>query len=202
MTSVTLNSLPHWLEIDQRPQSWRTDGHSLSLIAGPRTDLFLDPQGAQTTINSPRLMFAPRGEFMFSARVRVNFAATYDAGVLLVYADETHWAKLCFEYSPQQQPMIVSVVTKGSSDDCNSIVFPSDQVYLRVSGLQGAQQAFAFHYSHDAHNWHLVRYFSLGLAGNTRVGFSAQSPTGEVCQAIFDQIQYSPTRLADLRSGE
>lgn len=202
MTSVSLNNLPHWLEFDQRPQAWRTDGQSLMLTAGPRTDLFLDPQGAVQMTNAPRLLFKPRNDFMLSARVRVGFGATYDAGVLLVYADETHWAKLCFEYSPQQQPMIVSVVNKDTSDDCNSIIYPSEQVYLRVSGLNGAQQGFAFHYSHDAVYWHLVRYFSLGKEIDARVGFSAQSPTGEVCQAIFDQIAYAPTRLGDLRSGE
>jgi hypothetical protein len=30
------------------------------------------------------------------------------------------WAKLCFELSPQHQPMIVSVVTWGTSGDCNA----------------------------------------------------------------------------------
>ncbi len=198
MTSVSLDNLPHWLEFDQRPQAWRTDGQSLLLTAGPRTDLFLDPLGASSLTNSPRLLFKARAEFMLSARVRVGFAATYDAGVLLVYADEKHWAKLCFEYSPQRQPMIVSVVNKGTSDDSNAVTLSSEQVYLRIAGLNGA---FAFHYSHDAQYWHLVRYFGLGKEVEPRVGFSAQSPTGEACQAIFDQIVYSPTRLEELRSG-
>lgn len=198
MTSVSIDNLPHWLEFDQRPQAWRTDGQSLMLTAGPRTDLFLDPLGVVQVTNSPRLLFKAHPEFMLSARVRVGFGATYDAGVLLLYANEKHWAKLCFEYAPQQQPMIVSVVNKDTSDDSNAVVFPSEQVYLRVAGLNGA---FAFHYSHDAQYWHLVRYFGLGKDVDARVGFSVQSPTGEACQAIFDQIVYSPTRLADLRSG-
>jgi hypothetical protein len=50
----------------------------------------------------------------------VEFASVYDAGVLLVHASERQWAKLCFEYSPQQRPTLVTVVTRGTSDDCNS----------------------------------------------------------------------------------
>ncbi len=198
MTSVSLSSLPQWLEFDQRAHSWRTDGQALMLTAGRLTDLFLDPLGVVKVTNSPRLLFKPHPEFMLTAHVQVNFAATFDAGVLIVYLDGEHWAKLCFEYSPQGEPMIVSVVNKITSDDCNSVVVEGNQVYLRVSGLAGA---YAFHYSLDGQRWHMVRYFNLGSDNPARIGFSVQSPTGEGCQAIFDQIAYTPQRLADLRSG-
>ena len=39
-------------------------------------------------------------DFRLSARVTVDFRATFDAGVLLLWLDEAHWAKLCFEYTP------------------------------------------------------------------------------------------------------
>ena len=62
------------------------------------------------------------GDFLFQARVEVQVGESFDAGVLVVWLDETTWAKLCFEYSPQREPMVVSVVTRGTSDDCNSVV--------------------------------------------------------------------------------
>jgi uncharacterized protein len=138
------------------------------------------------------------GDFLLSARVTVGFAATYDAGVLLLYAGEREWGKLCFEYSPQRQPMVVSVVTRGLSDDCNSFVVEGDQVWLRVARLG---RAFAFHASTDGTFWHFVRHFTLDAEETIAVGFSAQSPTGEACTATFDEIRYAPERLHDLRSG-
>jgi regulation of enolase protein 1 (concanavalin A-like superfamily) len=110
-----------WL---RQPQSWSVpDGASLLVGAGPRTDWFVDPQrSAEPKLNAPALLGGAGGDFLLSARVTVDFAGTYDAGVLVVSESDDVWAKLCFEYSPQHEPMVVSVVTRGVSDDCNSFV--------------------------------------------------------------------------------
>ena len=107
-------------------------------------------------------------------------------------------SKLCFEMSPQKQAMIVSVVTKGTSDDCNSIPVNESSVYLRVSVLE---KAFAFHYSLDNSLWHMVRYFTLGERKDLQLGFLSQSPTGEGCTSTFSEIVYLPQKLTDVRSG-
>ena len=83
----------------------------------------------------------------------------YDAGVLLLYAAERDWAKLCFEYSPQLRPTAVTVVTRGTSDDCNSFEVDGNTLWLRIT-RSGA--AWAFHASSDGAWWRLLRYFSLG----------------------------------------
>jgi uncharacterized protein len=57
----------------------------------------------------------------FSARVKLLFRTKGDAGALMVWADDHRWAKLSFELSPQKQPTMVTVVTRGFADDCNSI---------------------------------------------------------------------------------
>ncbi len=95
--------------------------------------------------------------------------------------------------------MIVSVVTNGVSDDCNSVPLARNDIYLRVTRLG---EAFAFHYSEDGTYWHLVRHFALHQATNLRAGFSSQSPTGSGCRAAFDAIQYRPEPVKNLRSGE
>jgi regulation of enolase protein 1 (concanavalin A-like superfamily) len=172
---------------------------SLLIEAGPRTDWFVDPQGeAEPVLNAPALVGDPSGDYLLSARVRVDFAAAYDAGVLVLYAGERLWAKLCFEYSPQGEPMVVSVVTRGVSDDCNSFVVAGDAVWLRIARMG---RAFAFHASTDGDRWQLVRHFALEAAGEPAVGFEAQSPTGDGCTATFADIRYEERRLADLRSG-
>src|SRR6266545_4520505 len=140
----------------------------------------------------------PVRHFTLSAHVTVAFQATYDAGVLLIYQHETAWAKLCCEYSPQHQPMIVSVVTNGRSDDANAVVLDQGRAFLRVTGLG---DAFAFHYSLDGSTWQLVRYFALPQPDHVQVGFSVQAPTGSGCQADFAHIHYVAASVSDIRSG-
>jgi regulation of enolase protein 1 (concanavalin A-like superfamily) len=202
MTTLTFPSLPGDLQWKNDPVDWKVGpDNSLSITAGAKTDWFVEPSGnTLVSTNAPAALFTPLDEhFLLSARVTINFASTYDAGVLFLYEREDLWAKLCFEYSPQNQPMIVSVVTRGSSDDCNSTVIDGNTVYLRVARMEGA---FGLHYSLDGTYWNMVRYFTLGKVENLRVGFEAQSPTGEGCTVDFSEIAYRPDLLKGMRTGE
>jgi uncharacterized protein len=196
---LTLPGLPIALHWRLAPQGGHVDeGGTLSISAGGATDLFVDPQGAAPMLNAPRALATPTCDYQLSARVTVDFAATFDAGVLLLYAHDGAWAKLCFEQSPQGQPMVVSVVTRGVSDDANAFAVDGRQVWLRVSRLGGAH---AFHASTDGSHWQFVRHFLLEPAAGLEAGFLAQSPTGSGCTATFDTVRYRPEPLADLRSG-
>jgi regulation of enolase protein 1 (concanavalin A-like superfamily) len=201
MDPFVLPALPAACEWQNRPADWKVgaDG-SLAITAGGKTDWFIDPAGSFVTFNAPAALFTPPdASCLLSAKVSVSFASAFDAGVLLAMAREDLWAKVCFEYSPQGRPMVVSVVTRGASDDCNSTVIEGREVYLRVAMTR---KTFAFHYSSDGRYWHLVRYFSLGAAPGMRMGFLSQSPTGEGCEAVFTGIVYGAGELKDIRSGE
>jgi regulation of enolase protein 1 (concanavalin A-like superfamily) len=201
MTEFEIASLPEPLFWKNRPLDWQLQADDTLIIeAGPATDWFADPAGRPAKDNAPVALFIPPDEnFTLSAKVLVDFASTFDAGVLQVRASDSLWGKLCFEYSPQEQPMIVSVVTHGLSDDCNSRTIEWNEIHLRVARLG---EAFAFHYSFDGRFWHMVRHFTLGPLSNLQVGFSSQSPTGQACQTIFSEIEYRASRLNDIRSGE
>jgi uncharacterized protein len=179
----------------------RRDG-GLAVTARGGTDLFVDPAGAAVPPDAGRLVgIPPGGDFTMAARVTVGFASTYDAGVLLLYAAERRWAKLCYEFSPQNQPTAVTVVTRETSDDANSIELDDGGVWLRITRTG---RAWAFHASTDGRWWRLLRYFSLGEhepAEPVKVGLLAQSPTGEGCTAIFQDITFRPGAPADLRNG-
>lgn len=193
-----LLGLPFELSWLREPKSWSIVRRALTIEAGPQTDWFVDPAGeARPVLNAPALVGAVGGDFILSARVSVVFGATFDAGVLMLHFGDRCWAKLCLERSPEGRPMMVSVVTREHSDDCNSTVVDHDEVWLRVARL-GA--AYAFHSSTDRRLWQLVRYFSLP-AQDVSVGFEAQSPLGEGCTATFADITFEQRRLADLRSG-
>lgn len=172
---------------------------AVTVEAGPKTDVFVDPQTSVVTATAPRaLMTVPDGDFQLLARVKVDFRSTYDAGVLLIWFDERHSAKLCFELSPQGQPTIVSVITREVSDDANGWPVAGDQTWLRISRI-GA--TWAFHASADGKVWALARYFRLDSQLPARVGILAQAPLGEGCTVRFDQLEVRAHRLADLRDG-
>jgi regulation of enolase protein 1 (concanavalin A-like superfamily) len=172
---------------------------ALSIRAGGQTDWFIDPGTGASTRDAPALVMPAQGAWQLSALVSVEHRAMFAAGVLFLHADAVTWAKLCLERSPQGESTVVSVVTRGTSDDCNSVIVAGHDSYLRISCLEGA---FAFHHSTDGGRWSLVRYFTLGDgADEVAVGFSAQSPTGDGCTATFSDITFRPTLLVDLRSG-
>jgi regulation of enolase protein 1 (concanavalin A-like superfamily) len=189
------------LRWSNQPLDWSIgpDG-SLSIVAGEATDWFIDPNGEYVSGTAPAALFSPPDDsFLLSARVIVDFHSTFDAGVLQVLTRDDQWAKFCFEFSPDRQPMIVSVVTRGISDDSNSVVIEGHEVYLRVAATPAT---IAFHFSLDGKIWHMVRYFALERTSALQVGFSSQSPTGTRCAAVFSEINYVAGRLADNRSGE
>jgi uncharacterized protein len=207
MKPFTLTSIPSELTWKNEPVSFATapagdataTGSSLDIAAGPVSDWFHNPGASTIQNNAPLALFAPSGEnFTLSAKVNVEFKYTYDAGVLFLYVNDNTWAKLCFEYSPQNEAMVVSVVTRGRSDDCNSTVIGSHTVYLRVY-RQG--NAVAFHYSTDGSYWRFVRYFTIGDLANLRIGFAAQSPVGQGCQVHFSEIDFRQRNISDLRDG-
>lgn len=193
---------------------WRVDeaAGALTVSAQPHTDIFIDPAsgstgaGADTALNAQSMLNAatllggvPEGDFQLSARVTVGFAATFDAGVLLLWLDERHWAKLCFEFSPAGEPMIVSVVCRGVADDANAFIVHGRSVWLRISRID---RVYAYHASLDGKTWQMIRVFTLDdQTSRDRIGFEGQSPTGDGCTVTFDEIRFLPDRLADLRDG-
>lgn len=110
---------------------------------------------------------------------------------------------MCFEYSPEQIPEIVSVVTRGVSDDANgAVVSKGKSVYLRLSRF-GTPAVYASHWSLDGKVWIMNRHFVLDAPANTPfyIGFDAQAPTSESNTAVFSDIVFSQTTLVDLRDG-
>jgi regulation of enolase protein 1 (concanavalin A-like superfamily) len=194
-----LKGVPAPLRWRNSPVAWSAEGgDTLSITAGKATDWFISPFDGKVSANSPMLLFQPADDFVLRAKVTVGFRSQWDAGVLVVYADEKTWAKLCFELSPRKEPTIVTVVTRALSDDSNSIPIAGDTVYLQIA-KQG--QAIVFYASTDGRSWKMIRAFTLGTVG-LRAGFSAQSPTGESCHVVFREIRYSPRRISNVLTGE
>ena len=184
--------------------AWQVQEDGLAARALPRSDLFIDPSGggstaASTLLNALTLLGDPGpGDLVLSAQVEVDFQDTFDAGVLLVRADEEHWAKLCFEQPPAGRPMVVSVVTRGVSDDANAFTVESEAVRLRIARVG---RVIAFHASTDGGSWAFVRAFTFDGADTAHIGFEAQSPNGDGCRVRFSDVVFERRTLQDLRDG-
>ena len=185
--------------------TWTVTADGITATARPQSDIFISPAGPAGEGPAPMLNAAtllgspPAGDFQLSARVSVDFVSMFDAGALIVWVDDRHWAKLCFEFSPEREPMVVSVVARGVADDANSHVVDGADVWLRISRID---RAYAFHASSDGETWRLIRFFAIDDgASPVQAGFVAQAPTGDGCFVRFDHVTFSSTRLGDIRDG-
>jgi regulation of enolase protein 1 (concanavalin A-like superfamily) len=182
----------------QPPESAEIGETSMAFAAGPRTDLFTDPGGGEPKADAPLLLGQADGDFQLRARVSAPLAATFDAAALVVWASPTEWGKLALERSPQRESTIVSVVTRGVSDDANSFTVPEPFAWLRI-GRSG--ETLAFHASLDGLWWSLIRLFTFPGAGEASAGFLVQSPTGEGLHGRFDEIEWHAGPIGELRDG-
>jgi regulation of enolase protein 1 (concanavalin A-like superfamily) len=186
-----------WQDVDGSASSlWDGDG---VLTAGPRTDWFVEPSDGRATASAPLLLTPVAGDFQLSARVRGELVSRYDAGALFVHGNDTTWAKLAMERSPEGADTIVTVVTRAVSDDANSVaVATPGEAWLRISRTG---HVYHFHYSADGQRWLLARLFTLGPVDGHRAGLSVQSPLGDGLSVRMDHLSLTATSLADPRDG-
>ncbi|MDQ0114545.1 DUF1349 domain-containing protein [Paenibacillus harenae] len=190
----TLSSNLHWIN---EPSHWtfQADG-SLSVAAPAIADFFIDPSGETRKASAPYLYTLQKGDFSVVTRVGVEMKQQYDSGCLMIMADDRNWAKVCFEFF-DDQPSILSVVTRNTSDDCVSSPVEVKQPYLRAAR---SGNCFAFHYSLDGEHWKLVRYFGMDCPEEIKVGVAAQAPISDGCQARFEQLAIAAASSGDIRT--
>lgn len=170
------------------------------LTAPAESDWFIDPATGQVTSNAP-LVLTPvgGGDFQFRARVAAGLRNRFDAVAVFVHGGDATWAKLALERSPVGADTVVTVVTRGVSDDANGVALPvPGSVWLRVSRVG---HVYAFHHSWDGQRWDLDRLFTLGSVDGHRVGLCVQSPLGDGLTASASDVALTATTLVDARDG-
>jgi uncharacterized protein len=195
-TAPTIHGIPGTLSWQNTPRTWNLDSKNvLTISSDAKTDWFVDPFDGTLAKNAPILLFTPGSDYVLSARVSVKFATKWDAGALMLWGDDHHWAKLSFELSPEGKPTLVTVVTRGLSDDCNSLPLQGDSVHLRIAK---SGNAYVFYFSTDGETWQILRTFSLDTQLPVRAGFESQSPAGAGVVAMFSAISYDPHRIGNI----
>ncbi|HVM88730.1 MAG TPA: DUF1349 domain-containing protein [Puia sp.] len=191
---VEIQAIPFKLFWENKPLNYAANNNSIKIIAGSKTDMFRDPNVTYNTDNAPKLLFKPDNDFVFSALIHHSFSSKWDGGAIVLKWDSLDWVKFCFEKDYTGAHRIVSVVTKGVSDDCNSVEINNNDVYYKAAK---AGNVITLYYSADNKQWFLIRHLQFDLSKPLSIGFLAQSPTGEKCEVTFSEISYQHKKIKD-----
>ena len=128
-----------------------------------------------------------------------DFINKWDAGAIVLKSDSLNWVKFCFEKDYTGTKIVVSVVTKNISDDCNSVASASNLLFYKAAK---ADKVITLYYSNDGKSWFLVRHLQFDFPSPLKIGFLAQSPTGKNCKVTFSNITYNRKKISDPYTGE
>jgi uncharacterized protein len=181
------------------PVSYQCNGNNITIEAGKNTNLFNDMCSNYRCSNFPFYYVIIEGDFVIRCKVAPELKATYDLGSIVVFENIDKWIKFAFENADSGYPSMVSVVTNDVSDDSNGEKIEKSEVWMQV--IRKGNN-FALHYSIDKVNWKMVRIFKLEMDKEVKVGFSAQSPIGKGCRAIFEGIEIIDNNYTNIRKPE
>jgi len=197
--SLKIDGIARKLGWENRPLKFTIKDDVLTIVAGRETDMFRDPNVTYNTDNAPKLLFRADSNFILSVGIEHSFLHKWDGGAIVIKQDSLSWIKFCFEKDYTGARRVVSVVTKDISDDCNSVEINNNKVYYKVAK---ADNVITLYYSNDNKKWFLVRHLQFNTDKELRVGFLAQSPTGDQCEVKFSQITYQVKKIKDPYLGE
>lgn len=196
---LTLAPIPFPLLVDSEHGTVTLAPAGLVIAATKGSDLFVNPDGSEIADKTPRALFAPAGDFIFSAKVRAGFQREFDGGALIVYVDKTHWAKLLFEFGKNGKAGVSSTVARSVGDDAHHGAVQGNTMHLKIARRK---DMFVFYTSPDGARWDMVRTFGMAPSARLKVGFSSQSPVGERFSAQFSDIRFRAAAFKDYWQGE
>lgn len=181
-----------------RPSDYSLDTGVLKLVVNKGTDFFNNPEDSSVVGTAPFLYETVRGDFLVKTLVQPDMSSQWNAIALMMQIDSLNWIKFAFENSDATGPSIVSVVTKGKSDDANGAVLNNEgRIWLAMARKNNL---YSMHWSSDGRNYHMARLTEMPLADTVKIGIEAQSPVGESAfhEVLFLSIK--DTTVQNLRS--
>ena len=171
---------------------------SLRITANRGTDFFNNPEDGSISHSAPFLYTTKSGDFIATALVEPDFSSQWNAVALMVHINSLNWIKFAFENSDATGPGIVSVVTKGTSDDANGPVLTGvSHLWL---ALVRKDNNYALHWSRDGKAYQMARLTSMKPVSAVKIGIEAQSPVGEKATHRIHSFDLSSKTVPDLRN--
>ncbi len=181
------------------PAEFKFQDGSLGITAESGTDFFNNPETLELTGTAPLLYREIEGDFVATALVQPDFGDMWNAASIMVYIDSLNWIKFAFENSDATGRTLVSVITRGVSDDANGpVMTDEDTIWLRII-KKG--HLYALHWSLDGSNFKMARLCSMPESRQVRVGLEAQCPVGTKATHKFLYFSLENKTVDDPRLG-
>jgi len=183
-----------------KPKKANDATNKIVITADKNSNLFVDPTSDFKINTAPIYVAQINSDFTLSCKVQPRFNNTYDAGAIILYISDTNWVKLAYESTDMGHNAVVCVVTDGYSDDSNGEVVMDTAIWMKMTKKDKVVGAY---YSLDSINWRMVRLFKHNIKSNDKLylGLSAQSPLGDECKVVFENINYVEESVKDFRKG-
>ena len=181
-----------------KPAHFEMKDGVLEIEALKGSDFFNNPEDGSVKATAPYFYREIEGDFVAYAQVEPDFSAQWNAVSLLLYLDASHWIKFAYENSDATGPSIVTVVTKGQSDDANGVVL-KDQSKLWLA-LVRKGHIYAMHWSLDGKHYTMARLSALGDQEKVKIGFEVQSPVGTSAMHRIHDFYIEKKTVANLRN--
>lgn len=183
-----------------QPQSFGVQNNSLKITVNKGTDFFNSPEDSTVVGSAPYLYKEVEGDFVAKALVEPDFSAQWNAVAVMLHLDSLNWIKLAFENSDATGPGIVSVVTKGTSDDANGAILNAEgKVWL---ALVRKGNIYSMHWSVDGEKFRMARLTSMVDQNAVKIGIEAQSPVGDSAMHQVHHFEIQGRTVNDLRNLE
>ena len=181
------------------PSSFDVQDGSLQITVAKGTDFFNNPEDSSVVESAPFLYQEVAGDFVAKAVVQPDFSAQWNALSMMVYLDSLNWIKFAFENSDATGPSIVTVVTKGTSDDANGVILDSTStVWLAIARKANI---YSMHWSTDGDTYQMARLTSMRSHQSVKIGVEAQSPVGDSAAHqvhYFELVEKTVENLRDI----
>lgn len=185
------------LEWMNHPKSFLVNNNSLHITVGKGTDFFNNPEDGAAVGTAPYLHKIVTGDFVAKALVQPDFSSQWNAAALMVHLDSLNWIKFAFENSDATGPSIVSVVTRGTSDDANGVILNDEHMVWLAIARKG--NIYSMHWSVDGENYNMTRLTSMPNQDSVKIGLEAQSPAGDSATHQIHFFEVKKRTVANLR---
>ena len=185
----------HWMN---PPQVYEVEKSVLTITVDKGTDFFNNPEDGTITASAPFLYKEVAGDFVAKALVQPDFSAQWNAVAVMLLIDGQNWIKFAFENSDATGPGIVTVVTKGTSDDANGVILNGEKMIWLALVRKG--NIYSMHWSEDGENFKMARLTSMKVQNTVNIGIEAQSPVGELATHRVHHFEIEAKTVEDLRN--
>ena len=186
-----------WLN---KPSDYGLANGELIITAKQGSDFFINPEDMAVSNSAPVLYKELADDFIATVSVSPDLSSMWNAAGLLLMIDDSHWIKFVFENSDATGPSIVSVTTRGISDDANGVrLAEKSTIWLKI--IRKGNN-YAMHWSADGTNFKMARLSAMPASAKVKIGLEAQSPVGEKAIHKFHHFSIESKTVKNLRKGE